>query len=77
MAVATFVFSWSLVAVGFDANAVTEAAKVGITRIITIVPMCFFIVGAITMYIYPLTEKKVDKMKEEIAARKMESGQAS
>jgi GPH family glycoside/pentoside/hexuronide:cation symporter len=77
VAIASSVYAWGLVAAGFDANNVTEAAKVGITRIITVVPMCFFIVGAVVMLLYPLTEAKVDKLKAEIAAKKAGSGQVS
>ncbi|MCC8138881.1 MAG: MFS transporter, partial [Lachnospiraceae bacterium] len=69
VALSSIVVGWGLVAVGFDAENVTEAAKAGIMNLTTVLPMIVLIVGAVVTFLNPLNDKKVEEIHTELAKR--------
>lgn len=67
--VCNLVVGWGLVAVGFDANNVTETAKTGIMNLSVLMPMAVLVVGAVITLFSPLSNKKVNTIKEELGRR--------
>ncbi|MCD8249567.1 MAG: MFS transporter [Lachnospiraceae bacterium] len=69
VALTSVVVGWGLVAIGFDAENVTEAAKTGIMNLTTVLPMIVLIVGAVVTFLNPLNDKKVEEIHTELAKR--------
>ena len=69
-AVGSAVLGFGLVAIGFDANAVTAAASSGLRTLFSGLPAGIAIISVVAMLICPLSEKKVDQMQSELAARR-------
>lgn len=69
VAVATVVVGWGLVAVGFDANNVTEAAKTGVKNLTVLMPLSVIGVGGIITLLSPLKDKRVREIKDELEKR--------
>ena len=67
--VSNMVVGWGLVAVGFDANNVTEAAKTGIMNLTVLLPCAVLILGGIITLFSPLNDRKVREIKEELDKR--------
>lgn len=72
VAVSSVVVGWGLVAVGFDAENVTEAAKSGIMNLTTLLPLAVLLIGAVITMLNPLSDKKVQEIKEELDRRHAE-----
>lgn len=62
---------WMLAFYGFAANEVqSETALRGIRLLFTVFPAAFAIISAVIMYFYPLSDKKVAQIEEELIQRK-------
>lgn len=69
VAVSSVVVGWGLIAVGFNAENVTETAKSGIMNLTTLLPLAVLLVGAVITLLNPLSDKKVEMIKEELNRR--------
>lgn len=69
IAISSIVVGWGLVAIGFDANNVTEAAKTGIQHLTIILPVIVLAIGAIVTIFSPLSEKRITEIKNELHKR--------
>lgn len=69
IAVSSVVVGWGLVAVGFDANNVTDSAKTGIMNLTVLLPMGIMLLGGIITLFSPLTTKRVQEIRNCLDAR--------
>lgn len=74
VALSNVVIGYGLVAVGFDANNVTDAAKTGIMNLTLLLPMAILVIGCIITMLSPLSDKKVNEIKAELNRRHAENG---
>lgn len=68
--VGSMVMGYGLVAVGFDANNVTDSAISGIRILFSALPASILIFGVLIFLIFPLSDDKVRSMQADIKARK-------
>ena len=69
VAASSMVVGWGLVAVGFDANNVTEAAKTGIMNLTVLLPLAINLLGGVVTLLCPLSDKRVREIKAALAER--------
>ena len=73
MAIGGALAGWLLSFYGFEANvAQTAASANGIRLMFSVFPAIGTLIACTVMYFYPLTEKKMREIEEEIKVKKME-----
>lgn len=74
-ALAAFVAFQALSFVGFQANmAPTPEVKVSLVQMMSLVPAGFGVLALVIFHFYPLTDKRVNEMNEELRARRVAAG---
>lgn len=69
VALSSVVVGWGLVAIEFDANNVTETAKIGIRYLTVLLPLATMAAGGLITLLSPLSDKRVKEIKEELEKR--------
>lgn len=67
--IASAIYGFGLVAIGFDAQNVTESAIAGIKTLICVIPIALGILGIVILMLFPLNNKKVNEIAAELKAR--------
>jgi Na+/melibiose symporter-like transporter len=74
VAISSVVVGWGLVAVGFDAENVTETAKTGIMNLTVLLPLAINAVGGFIALLSPLSDKRVSEIRSELDKRGASQG---
>jgi GPH family glycoside/pentoside/hexuronide:cation symporter len=69
VALSSVAVGWGLVAVGFDAENVTETAKTGIMNLTILLPLAANALGGVITLLSPLSDKKVGEIRSELDKR--------
>lgn len=69
VALSSVAVGWGLVAVGFDAENVTEAAKTGIMNLTILLPLAANALGGVITLLSPLSDRRVSEIRAELDAR--------
>lgn len=76
VALSSIVVGWGLVAVGFDAENVTESAITGLMYLVVLLPLGLNALGGVITLLSPLSDKRVREIRAELDRRALEQGTA-